>query len=94
MGRDDIVLPLCDGGAAPGSIPGSGAKSVLLEGQLLVPLEINEMLYSFPPLTCCYVQTLLWMEPSHPIVISRLAFVFLCALPAVRELYQYLMNPK
>lgn len=48
MGRDDVVLPLCDGGAAPGSIPGSGAKSVLLEGQLLVPLEINEILYSLP----------------------------------------------
>jgi len=41
-----------------------------------------------------YLKSLLWMEPSHPIVISRLAFVFLCALPAVRELYQYLMNPK
>jgi len=41
-----------------------------------------------------YLKSLLWMEPSHPIIISRLAGVFLCALPAVRELYQYLMNPK
>lgn len=34
------------------------------------------------------------MEPDHPIVIMRLAFVFLCALPAVRELYQYINDPK
>lgn len=34
------------------------------------------------------------MEPSHPIIISRLAGVFLCALPAVRELYQYLNHPE
>jgi hypothetical protein len=34
------------------------------------------------------------MEPSHPIVVTRLAFVFLCALPAVRELYHYLMDPR
>ena len=34
------------------------------------------------------------MEPDHPIVIMRLVFVFLCALPAVRELYQYINNPK
>ena len=40
------------------------------------------------------LQSLLWMEPSHPMVILRLAFVFLSGLPAVRELYQYLMNPR
>ena len=34
------------------------------------------------------------MEPDHPFVIARLAGVFLCALPAVRELYQYVNNPK
>ena len=34
------------------------------------------------------------MEPDHPIVIARLAFVFLCGLPAVREFYQYINNPK
>ncbi|KAF9026491.1 phosphatidylserine synthase 2 [Hymenopellis radicata] len=33
-----------------------------------------------------YLKALLWIEPDHPIVILRLAFVFLCALPAVREL--------
>jgi hypothetical protein len=34
------------------------------------------------------------MEPDHPFVIARLAFVFLCALPAVRELYQYINDPR
>lgn len=34
------------------------------------------------------------MEPDHPIVILRLAFIFLCALPAVRELFQYINNPR
>ncbi|KAG1764764.1 phosphatidyl serine synthase-domain-containing protein, partial [Suillus placidus] len=41
-----------------------------------------------------YLKSLLWMEPDHPIVILRLAGVFLCALPAVRELYQYINNPR
>lgn len=34
------------------------------------------------------------MEPDHPIVIARLAFIFLCALPAVRELFQYVNDPR
>ncbi|KAF5348591.1 hypothetical protein D9756_009617 [Leucocoprinus leucothites] len=38
--------------------------------------------------------SLLWMEPDHPIIILRLAFVFLCALPAVRELFQYVNDPR
>jgi len=41
-----------------------------------------------------YLKSLLWMEPSHPFVILRLAGVFLCALPAVRELYQYVNDPR
>ncbi|KII90666.1 hypothetical protein PLICRDRAFT_540747 [Plicaturopsis crispa FD-325 SS-3] len=41
-----------------------------------------------------YLKSLLWMEPDHPIVIMRLAFVFLCALPAVRELFQYINDPR
>ncbi|CAE6448392.1 unnamed protein product [Rhizoctonia solani] len=41
-----------------------------------------------------YLKSLLWMEPSHPIIISRLVGVFTCALPAVRELYQYLGHPE
>ncbi|KAF6747863.1 phosphatidyl serine synthase-domain-containing protein [Ephemerocybe angulata] len=41
-----------------------------------------------------YLKSLLWMEPDHPIVILRLACVFLCGLPAVRELYQYINDPR
>ncbi|KAF8651936.1 hypothetical protein AX16_004580 [Volvariella volvacea WC 439] len=41
-----------------------------------------------------YLKSLLWLEPDHPIIILRLAFVFLCALPAVRELYQYINDPR
>ncbi|KAF7298649.1 Phosphatidylserine synthase 2 [Mycena indigotica] len=41
-----------------------------------------------------YLKSLLWMEPDHPIVVLRLAFIFLCALPAVRELYQYVNDPR
>jgi len=40
-----------------------------------------------------YLKSLLWMEPDHPIIILRLAGVFLCALPAVRELFQYINDP-
>jgi hypothetical protein len=48
--------------------------------------RLNIKLYRF--------QSLLWMEPDHPFVIARLAGVFLCALPAVRELYQYINDPR
>jgi len=41
-----------------------------------------------------YLKFLLWMEPDHPFVVLRLVGVFMCALPAVRELYQYVNNPK
>jgi len=41
-----------------------------------------------------YLKSLLWLEPDHPIVVVRLAGIFLCALPAVRELYQYVHHPK
>ncbi|KAI0059613.1 PSS-domain-containing protein [Artomyces pyxidatus] len=41
-----------------------------------------------------YLKSLLWMEPDHPFVIARLAGVFCCALPAVRELYQYINDPR
>ncbi|KAJ7578152.1 phosphatidyl serine synthase-domain-containing protein [Mycena floridula] len=55
--------------------------------------------YSFPgggtePILSQSHATLLWMEPDHPIVVLRLAFIFLCALPAVRELSQYINAPK
>ncbi|KAF8624415.1 hypothetical protein AX15_005895 [Amanita polypyramis BW_CC] len=41
-----------------------------------------------------YLKSLLWLEPDHPIVITRLVGIFLCALPAVRELYQYVHDPR
>ncbi|CAG8522131.1 13723_t:CDS:10, partial [Acaulospora colombiana] len=41
-----------------------------------------------------YLKFLLWMEPSHPFVIARLVGVFLCGLPAVRELYQYMNDSR
>ncbi|KAJ7075782.1 phosphatidyl serine synthase-domain-containing protein [Mycena belliarum] len=41
-----------------------------------------------------YLKSLLWMEPDHPIVVLRLTFIFLCALPAVRELFQYVNDPR
>jgi len=41
-----------------------------------------------------YLKSLLWMEPDHPLVIGRLIGVCICALPAVRELYEYINSPK
>lgn len=41
-----------------------------------------------------YLKSLLWMEPDHPIVVGRLVGIFLCALPAVREFYQYIHQPR
>ena len=34
------------------------------------------------------------MEPDHPIIIGRIAGIFLCGLPAVRELFQYINDPR
>ncbi|KAF8510519.1 phosphatidyl serine synthase-domain-containing protein [Hysterangium stoloniferum] len=45
-------------------------------------------------LTPFYLKTLLWLEPEHPLVITRLAGIFIFALPAVRELYQYINDPR
>jgi phosphatidylserine synthase 2 len=39
-------------------------------------------------------QTLLWMEPDHPLVMARLTGICMCALPAVRELYEYISSPR
>lgn len=41
-----------------------------------------------------YLKYLLWMEPDHPIIIARLAGIFLAGLPAVRELFQYINDPR
>ncbi|GJJ15789.1 hypothetical protein Clacol_010067 [Clathrus columnatus] len=45
-------------------------------------------------LTPFYLKSLLWMEPEHPVVIARLIAIFIFALPAVRELYQYINDPR
>jgi len=34
------------------------------------------------------------MEPDHPIIIGRVGGIFLCGLPAIRELYQYINDPR
>jgi len=41
-----------------------------------------------------YLKSLLWLEPEHHFVSVRLVGVFLCALPAARELYQYVNDPR
>jgi phosphatidylserine synthase 2 len=41
-----------------------------------------------------YLKFLLRIEPSHPFVVLRLVGVFLCGLPAVRELYVYMNDPR
>jgi len=41
-----------------------------------------------------YLKSLLWLEPDHALVVGRLVGIFLCALPAVRELYQYVHHPR
>lgn len=41
-----------------------------------------------------YLKYLLWMEASHPFVITRVSGVFLCGLPAARELYVYMNDPR
>lgn len=49
---------------------------------------------AIPLTTCSYtlnllpqLKSLLWIAPEHPLVITRLAAMFLWALPAVREFY-------
>ncbi|KAI7857036.1 phosphatidyl serine synthase-domain-containing protein [Circinella umbellata] len=43
-------------------------------------------------LNCFYLKYLLWVPPEHPLNTYRLILMFLCALPAARDLYQYLMD--
>ncbi|ORZ36429.1 phosphatidyl serine synthase-domain-containing protein [Catenaria anguillulae PL171] len=44
-------------------------------------------------LNAFYLKFILWIPPSHPLNSARLLLVFLCGIPAVREAYQYLMDP-
>ena len=41
-----------------------------------------------------YLKYLLWMEASHLFVVTRVSGVFLCGLPAARELYVYMNDPR
>ncbi|KAK9728231.1 hypothetical protein K7432_001176 [Basidiobolus ranarum] len=43
-------------------------------------------------LNAFYLKTLLWLPPEHYLNISRLLLFFLIATPAVREVYQFLMD--
>ncbi|KAI8346362.1 phosphatidylserine synthase 2 [Choanephora cucurbitarum] len=43
-------------------------------------------------LNCFYLKYLLWVPPEHPLNTYRLILLFLFALPATRELYQYLSD--
>ncbi|KAI8075341.1 phosphatidyl serine synthase-domain-containing protein [Gilbertella persicaria] len=43
-------------------------------------------------LNCFYLKYLLWVPPEHPLNTYRLILLFLFALPATREVYQYLSD--
>ena len=45
-------------------------------------------------LNAFYLKYLLWIPPAHPINIYRLFVFFLFTLPAIREVYQYLSDPR
>ncbi|KDQ15125.1 hypothetical protein BOTBODRAFT_32107 [Botryobasidium botryosum FD-172 SS1] len=52
------------------------------------------VLFLMAEMNAFYLKALLWMEPDHPFVVARLAGVFICALPAVREFYQYINDSR
>jgi phosphatidylserine synthase 2 len=52
------------------------------------------MVFLAAELNVFYLKALLWMEPEHKFVIARLAAMFVCALPAVREFYQYMHDSR
>lgn len=41
-----------------------------------------------------YLKFLLWIDVSHPFVTMRVVGIFVCSLPAVRELYNYMNDPR
>jgi phosphatidylserine synthase 2 len=61
-----------------------GFVSVVLLLTIFLAAELNVF----------YLKALLWMEPDHRFVIARLAAMFVCALPAVREFYQYMHDSR
>ncbi|KAI9227441.1 MAG: phosphatidyl serine synthase-domain-containing protein [Piptocephalis tieghemiana] len=44
-------------------------------------------------LNAFYLKYLLWIPPVHWINVLRLVIFFLCSIPGVRELYQYMSDP-
>jgi phosphatidylserine synthase 2 len=55
---------------------------------ILVYLELQTELNAF------YLKYLLWVPVSHPLNLYRLILMFFACMPAVRELYQYVTDPK
>jgi len=91
MGNRIRLSPFFNGCVVACRLPRGGTQSVLPQGTAsLILNESSSTSYGYS----ITGQSLLWMEPDHPIIILRLAFVFLCALPAVRELYQYINDPR
>eukprot|EP00727_Mastigamoeba_balamuthi_P005744 m51a1_g179 hypothetical protein (441) ;mRNA; r:591800-593862 len=43
---------------------------------------------------CFFLKFLLWIPPPHPIVIGRLVVMFFVVGPALREYYQFIIDPK
>jgi len=41
-----------------------------------------------------FMKTILWVPPLHPLNTYRLLLIFTIALPAVREYYEYITNPR
>lgn len=87
MGHRNIIHKLHIRRASSRHVFSCRAEPFLPEGTLCMHCLIDELWFGLD-------QSLLWLEPDHPIVIGRLAGIFLCALPAVRELYQYIHDPR
>ena len=87
MGHCNILYKLYIRCAPSRHVFSRWTEPFLPEGTLCMPCVIDELWFGLD-------QSLLWLEPDHPIVISRLVGIFLCALPAVRELYQYVHDPR
>ncbi|KNC47161.1 phosphatidylserine synthase [Thecamonas trahens ATCC 50062] len=54
---------------------------------VIIFIEVNE-------LCAFFLKTLLWIPPPHPINPLRLFVWWLIALPALREFYEFVTNPK
>jgi len=52
------------------------------------------VMWAFVELNCFFLKYVLWHPPPHPIVGFRLLIWFGLALPATREYYEWVVNPK